>query len=290
MGWPLRRRRLPSRYAGHQAIRDRGRASYPLVGRRCLTLPTRRRPDLRSAGSFVSAAAARSPFWDRPPPMTREEIARPFVDFFHDRGHQRVTGSTLLPPPGDPVLFTTSGMHPLTPYLEGRRHPQGRRLVGVQRCLRTSDLDEVGDDTHLTVFEMLGSWSLGDYDHSQSLRWGLELLRDGFGLSPDRLHVTVFGGDSRLGVDQRSLDTWRELGVPVELLGDDNWWSNGPTGLCGPDSEIFVWTGSGPPTRTPGTDDRWVEVWNHVGMRYDRRPDGSLVPLSRPNVDTGLGL
>jgi len=221
---------------------------------------------------------------------TTDQVVSTFVDFFRGRGHQLVTGSTLLPPPGDPVLFTTSGMHPLTPYLEGRRHPQGRRLVGVQRCLRTSDLDEVGDDTHLTVFEMLGSWSLGDYDHSQSLRWGLELLRDGFGLSPDRLHVTVFGGDSRLGVDQRSLDTWRELGVPVELLDDDNWWSNGPTGLCGPDSEIFVWTGSGPPTRTPGTDDRWVEVWNHVGMRYDRRPDGSLVPLSQPNVDTGLGL
>lgn len=221
-----------------------------------------------------------------------DQIVRTFTDFFRERGHEPVTGGTLLPPPSDPVLFTTSGMHPLTPYLEGRPHPQGRRLVNVQRCLRTSDLDEVGDPTHLTMFEMLGSWSLGDYDHSQSLRWGYELLRDGFGVLPERMYVTVFGGDDEVGPDTESLRTWRESGLPVELTRDENWWSHGPVGLCGPDSEIFVWTGDPgtPPQGTPTTDPRWVEVWNHVSMRYRRLGDGSLQPLQQPSVDTGMGL
>jgi alanyl-tRNA synthetase len=222
--------------------------------------------------------------------MNTDQTVRTFVEFFEERGHHRVVGSSLIPPPGDPVLFTTSGMHPLTPYLTGRPHPLGTRLVDVQRCLRTTDLDEVGDRTHLTVFEMLGSWSLGDYDGQQSLRWGYELLRDGFGLDTSRMHVTVFGGNNLVGPDTESLETWRELGLPVELTGDENWWSNGPTGPCGPDSEIFLWTGDSPPRGTPTTDDRWVEVWNHVRMRYDRQEDGTLWPLSRPSVDTGLGL
>ncbi|MFI6013130.1 alanine--tRNA ligase-related protein [Streptomyces sp. NPDC051243] len=226
------------------------------------------------------------------PTPTTDRIVRTFTDFFRERGHELVTGGTLLPPPSDPVLFTTSGMHPLIPYLEGRPHPRGRRLVNVQRCLRTSDLDEVGDPTHLTMFEMLGSWSLGDYDHSQSLRWGHELLRDGFGVPPERMHVTVFGGDDEVGPDSRSLDTWRELGLPVELTADENWWSHGPVGLCGPDSEIFVWTGDPgtPPQGTPTTDPRWVEVWNHVSMRYRRLGDGGLQRIPRPGVDTGMGL
>lgn len=222
--------------------------------------------------------------------MDSDRTVRVFTDFYRERGHHLITGSTLLPPPGDPVLFTTSGMHPLTPYLEGRPHPRGRRLVNVQRCLRTTDLDEVGDSTHLTVFEMLGSWSLGDYSHSRSLRWGYELLRDGFGIPHDRLHATVFGGDEQVGPDLDSLRAWEESGVPVELTREDNWWSNGPVGPCGPDSEIFVWTGGTPPQGTPTTDPRWVEIWNHVVMRYRRLDDGSLQPLERPAVDTGMGL
>ncbi|MEH1100288.1 alanine--tRNA ligase-related protein [Micromonospora sp. CPCC 205561] len=222
--------------------------------------------------------------------MTYDPISRTFLDFFRERGHEPVPDCSLIPPPGDPVLFTTSGMHPLTPYLEGRPHPLGRRLVNVQRCLRTTDLDEVGDATHLTMFRMLGSWSLGDYDLPRSLRWGYELLRDGFGIAHDRLHVTVFGGDDRTGPDEPSLRVWGELGLPVELTAEENWWSNGPTGPCGPDTEIFVWTGDGPPRGTPGTDDGWMEVWNHVGMRYHRHPDGRLSPLRQPNVDTGMGL
>jgi alanyl-tRNA synthetase len=222
--------------------------------------------------------------------MNVDQTISTFTEFYRDRGHRENPENSLIPPPGDPVLFTTSGMHPLTPYLEGLRHPLGRRLTNVQRCLRTTDLEEVGDDTHLTVFEMLGSWSLGDYRGTQSLSWGYELLRDGFGISPDRLHVTVFGGDEQVGPDLDSQRTWERLGVPVELTREENWWSNGPTGPCGPDSEIFVWTGDTPPEGTPTTDDRWLEVWNHVMMRYRRHEDGSLSPLGQSNIDTGMGL
>jgi alanyl-tRNA synthetase len=129
--------------------------------------------------------------------MNVTETTRTFLEFFGERGHRVVQGSSLVPPDGDPVLFTTSGMHPLTPYLEGQPHPRGRRLAGLQRCLRTTDLDEVGDDRHLTVFQMLGSWSLGDYEGPQSLRWGYQLTTDGFGIGRDRLHATVFGGDRK---------------------------------------------------------------------------------------------
>ncbi|MFF1513058.1 alanine--tRNA ligase-related protein [Streptomyces sp. NPDC058305] len=222
--------------------------------------------------------------------MQTEQIVRTFVEYFEERGHRRVTGSTLLPPSGDPVLFTTSGMHPLTPYLLGRPHPLGRRLVNVQRCLRTTDLEEVGDDTHLTVFEMLGSWSLGDYEGPQSLDWGHRLLTEGLGIDPSLLYATVFAGDEQTGPDTDSLGLWQERGVPVELTVEDNWWSNGPVGPCGPDSEIFLWSGDTPPRSTPTGDDRWVEVWNHVMMRHRRLEDGSLVPLPQRSVDTGLGL
>jgi alanyl-tRNA synthetase len=222
--------------------------------------------------------------------MDTNTTIRTFTEYFRDRGHRPIESSTLIRPGDDPVMFTTAGMHPLTRYLVGEPHPLGRRLVGVQRCLRTTDLDETGDDTHLTVFQMLGSWSLGEYGGPQSQRWGLELLCDGFGLRRDRLHATVFGGDEQVGPDTDALETWRELGLPVELTVEDNWWSNGPAGPCGPDSEIFVWTGEGRPVGTPTTDDRWVELWNHVTMRYVRLEDGRLRPLAQPSVDTGMGL
>src|SRR5262245_9281073 len=224
------------------------------------------------------------------PGMSSSDPTGRFLEYFRDRGHRLIYSSSLVPPDRDPVLFTTSGMHPLTPYLLGRPHPLGRRLTVLQRCLRTTDLDEVGDETHLTVFQMLGSWSLGDYDGPQSLRWGCELLVDDFGIGLDRLHATVFGGDGEVEPDTQSLRTWDDLGVPVELTTTDNWWSNGPTGPCGPDSEIFVWTGDGPPQGTPGTDGRWMELWNHVALRYQRLGDGSLRPLPQRSVDTGMGL
>ena len=154
----------------------------------------------------------------------------------------------------------------------------------MQRCLRTTDLDEVGDRTHLTVFEMLGSWSLGDYPGEQSLRWGYELVTSGFGIDPGRLQATVFGGSDQVGPDTGLLQVWGELGVPVELTGMDNWWSNGPTGLCGTDSELFVWTGDTGPSGTGSqetgpqgprarTGAGWS--WNHVMLRYRRPDDGT---------------
>jgi alanyl-tRNA synthetase len=223
--------------------------------------------------------------------MNVAETTRTFLDFFEDRGHQVIAGGSLVPPGDGPVLFTAAGMHPLTPYLDGGPpHPQGRRLTGLQRCLRTTDLGEVGDERHLTVFQMLGSWSLGDYGGPQSLRWGFELITEILGTKRDRLYATVFGGDGQLGPDLAAQRTWDELGVPVEPTTDDNWWSNGPTGPCGPDSELFAWTGDGPPQGRPTTDERWMELWNHVTMRFRRHGDGRLEPLPRPNVDTGMGL
>ncbi|GHG06282.1 hypothetical protein GCM10018791_18390 [Streptomyces zaomyceticus] len=166
------------------------------------------------------------------------------------------------------MLFTTSGMHPLTPYLEGRPHPLGRRLVNVQRCLRTTDLDE----------------------GPESLDRGYGLLTEGLGVDPGLLHATVYGGDERSGRGSASLEFWQNRRVPVEPTVEDNWWSSGPTGPCGPDSEIFFWSGDTPPRSTPTRDDRWVEVWNHVMMRHRRLDDGSLVPLPQRNIGTGLGL
>jgi alanyl-tRNA synthetase len=222
--------------------------------------------------------------------MNADETTRTFLEFFEERGHRVIEGGSLMPPGDGPVLFTTSGMHPLTPYLDGLPHPRGPRLASVQRCLRTTDLDEVGDERHLTVFQMLGSWSLGDYDGPQSLRWGYELITKIFGTERGRLHATVFGGDEQVGADIQAQRTWEELGVPVEFTTEDNWWSNGPTGPCGPDSELFAWTGDGPPLGSPGTDERWMELWNHVTMRFRRHDDGSLEPLPHHNVDTGMGL
>lgn len=212
--------------------------------------------------------------------MDVTETVSTFTGFFRERRHRLIASSSLVPPPDDPVLFTSAGMHPLTRYLTGEPHPLGRRLAGSQRCLRTTDLEEVGDSCHLTVFQMLGSWSLGDYSQEQSLHWGLELLCDHFGIEPSQLHAAVFGGDEYLGPDEAGWRTWQQLGIAVELLGpEDNWWSNGPTGPCGRDTEIFAWTGDGPPEGTPERDPRWVELWNHVSMRYWRHPDGSLAPL-----------
>ncbi len=226
--------------------------------------------------------------------MDPNGIRTTFIEFFVERGHHRIESSSLVPPePDDPVLLVTSGMHPLTRYLEGISHPLGDRLVGSQRCVRTTDLDEVGDDSHLTLFEMLGSWSLGSYSHEQSLRWGYELLTSGFGIRPDLIGVSVFGGSDEVPPDDDSVRVWRDIGIPdqrISRLGSDNWWSNGPTGLSGPDSEIFVWTGPGDPSGSPGIDDGWLEVWNHVSMTYSRDESGRLRKLSRHCVDTGMGL
>jgi alanyl-tRNA synthetase len=229
---------------------------------------------------------------------TVEQVERTFLDDMVARGHVVILGHSVLSPTDD-VLFTTAGMHPLTPFLRGDLpHPDGRRLTDVQRCVRTTDVDEVGDDTHLTVFEMLGNWSLGDYFKEVSIPQSFDLLTGGFGIDAHRLYVTVFGGDTEVRADSESAAIWAQTfadagvdpaGRITPLGADDNWWSNGPTGLCGPDTEIFVHVGSQP---APVFGDRpeFVEVWNNVFMTYDRLEGGELTTLAQRNVDTGMGL
>lgn len=231
-------------------------------------------------------------------PMKSAELRKKFLNFFEtlENNEHKVINSASLVPEHDPtVLFTTAGMHPLVPFLLGEDHPGGKRLVNVQRCLRTDDIDDVGDETHNTFFEMLGNWSLGDYWKKESISWSLEFLTQVLKLPTGHLAVTVFAGDSDAPLDRESKDIWQSLGIPedrIELLGKkDNWWGPaGTTGPCGPDTEIFYWVGSGKPTGTPSTDKRWVEIWNNVFMEYSKNPDGSFSPLKQKNVDTGMGL
>ena len=228
---------------------------------------------------------------------TIEEIADRFLGFMEAHGHTVVEGHSVRSPTDD-VLFTTAGMHPLTPYLYGSPHPAGTRLTDVQRCVRTTDIEEVGDHTHLTVFEMLGNWSLGDYFKETAIPLSFDLLTNELGVDPERLYVTVYAGDDEIPADDDAVAIWsqtlRDGGVSVDgrinPLGDeDNWWSNGPVGLCGPDTEMFVYVGD---EAAPVFGDRpeFVEVWNNVFMTYDRSTDGSLTELKQRNVDTGMGL
>jgi alanyl-tRNA synthetase len=228
---------------------------------------------------------------------TVQRVEDTFLAFMRRAGHAVIEGHSVLSPTDD-VLFTTAGMHPLTPYLRGEPHPAGRRLADVQRCVRTTDVDEVGDGSHLTVFEMLGNWSLGDYFKETSIPQSFDLLTGDFGIDPHALYVTVFAGDEVVGRDDEAISIWRQVfadaGVDptgrINPLGDDdNWWSNGPRGLCGPDTEIFVHVGDDP---APPFGDRpeFVEVWNNVFMTYDRDDDGTVRELDQRNVDTGMGL
>lgn len=201
-------------------------------------------------------------------------------------------------PENDPsVLFNTAGMQPLVPYLLGKPHPMGKRIVDVQKCVRTGDIDDVGDDTHLTFFEMLGNWSLGDYFKQDSIQWSWEFLtsREWLGLDPTMLSVTVFEGDANAPRDEESANIWKSLGVPEEriayLPAEDNWWAAGPTGPCGPDTEIFYWVGEGVPQGNKGTHSKqWMEIWNNVFMQYNRLDEQTLEKLPAPCVDTGMGL
>ena len=225
-----------------------------------------------------------------------------FLAFFAERGHAIIPSASLIPE-GDPsVLFTTAGVHPLLPYLLGRPHPAGRLLADCQKCLRTTDIDQVGDATHLTFFEMLGNWSLGAYFKRESITWSHELLTrdDLLAIAPQRLWISVFAGNQATPADAESAGIWRALGIPAErivYLGEEhNWWALGPEGPCGPDTEVFVDTTGvacqrGDAACLPGTCDcgRFVEVWNNVFMTFQRRGD-HLLPLPQANVDTGMGL
>ena len=229
--------------------------------------------------------------------MNAKELRERYIRFFEERGHRRIPSAPLLPENDPTVLFTTAGMHPLVPFLLGEPHPQGQRLVNFQRCIRTNDIDEVGDLSHLTFFEMLGNWSLGDYFKEQSIRWSYEFLTSELGIDPARLAVTVFTGDSDAPRDELSAGVWRNLGIPEEriffLPKADNWWGPaGITGPCGPDSEIFYDTGA-PDHEScrPGCScGKWLEIWNNVFMEYNKNADGTYSKLKQQNVDTGMGV
>ena len=230
--------------------------------------------------------------------ITAKQLRQKYLDFFKEKGHAVISGASLIPENDPTVLFTTAGMHPLVPYLLGEKHPGGKRLVDVQKCLRTDDIDEVGDAFHHTFFEMLGNWSLGDYFKKEAIEWSLEFLtsEEWLGLSKEKLAVSVFAGDNDALFDKEAFDTWVSLGISekriVKLPKKNNWWGPvGQTGPCGPDTEMFYWTGQDPTPEVFDPDDlRWVEIWNDVFMQYNKKPDGSFELLKQQNVDTGMGM
>jgi alanyl-tRNA synthetase len=233
--------------------------------------------------------------------MQAKEIRDTYLRFFEERGHRIVPSASLVPSVHDPsVLLTTAGMQPFKPYFLGRERPPAPRLTDVQKCFRTTDIEEVGNTArHLTFFEMLGNWSFGDYFKAESIPWGWELSTQGFGMDPERIWVTVFGGDEELGLgpDEEAIEIWRGVGVPderiVRLGREDNFWQAGPTGPCGPCSELYLDRGEdfGAPGERPGDDtDRFLEFWNHVFMTYDLSGEGVLTELPMRNIDTGMGL
>ena len=231
--------------------------------------------------------------------MNANELRSKYIEFFKSKNHAVISGQSLIPENDPSVLFTTAGMHPLVPYLLGETHPAGTRLTDYQKCVRTGDIDEVGDPSHLTCFEMLGNWSLGDYFKKESIAFSYEFLtsKDWLALDPRKISVTVFAGDENAPRDEEAAQIWKDNGMPEDkiayLPASDNWWAAGPTGPCGPDTEIFYWVGEGlPPVGSnKGTDSaNWMEIWNNVFMQYNRIDEKTLVPLPKQNVDTGMGL
>ena len=230
--------------------------------------------------------------------LTADQLRDSYLKFFESKGHAIISGASLIPENDPTVLFTTAGMHPLVPYLLGERHPSGTRLTDVQKCVRTGDIDAVGDSCHLTFFEMLGNWSLGDYFKKEAIAWSYEFLTQHLGFSPDQLSVTVFEGEGNVPRDEESIAIWKSLGIPESriyaLPKDDNWWGPaGATGPCGPDTEMFIDNGK-PACSTvcrPGCHcGKYIEIWNDVFMQYNKTADGTYEPLKQSNVDTGMGV
>ena len=228
------------------------------------------------------------------------ELRSMFLKFFKDHGHAVISSASVIPENDPTVLFTTAGMHPLVPYLMGAKHPAGKRLTDVQKCVRTGDIDDVGDFSHLTFFEMLGNWSLGDYFKEQMIPWSWEFLTspEYLGLPKDRLAFSVFAGDADCPRDEESAQLWRNCGVADDhiffLPKENNWWGPaGITGPCGPDTEMFIITDKEPcgPNCSPACScGRYLEIWNYVFMQYNKKADGTFEPLEQKNVDTGMGL
>ena len=216
-----------------------------------------------------------------------------YIDFFVSKGHKQIPSAPVVPENDPSVLFNTAGMQPLIPYLMGEPHPYGTRLVDYQKCVRTNDLDSIGDTTHHTFFEMLGNWSLGDYFKDESISWSFEFLTKVLNIPVDRLAVTVYAGEGNIPFDEVSYNKWLSLGIPKERIAkttQDNFWIAGASGPCGPDTEIFYFrsTDDIPEVFDP-EDDRWVEIWNNVFMEFYKDQDGVITELPKKNVDTGMG-
>lgn len=230
--------------------------------------------------------------------MTAQELRRMYFEFFKKRGHCEIASASLLPDNDPTVLFTTAGMHPLVPFLLGERHPQGKRLTNIQKCIRTCDIDEVGDDTHLTFFEMLGNWSLGDYFKDESISLSFEFLTTALKLPLERLAITVFCGDEVFERDEETAKIWKAKGLADHQIfyygREENWWGPaGVTGPCGPDTEIFYDMGKEPCCEACGPAchcGKYVEIWNNVFLEYNKNRDGTFEPLQNKNVDTGMGM
>ncbi len=230
--------------------------------------------------------------------MNRKDLIKKYIEFFKSKDHAQIKNSSLVPENDPTVLFTTAGMHPLVPYLLGEPHPQGKRVCNVQRCIRTGDIEEAGDTTHHTFFEMAGNWSLGDYWKKEAIEMSFEFAIKQLKLPIERIAVTVFEGDDKAPRDEESVKIWKDLGMPEErivyLPGKDNWWGPaGETGPCGPCTEMFYWKPNdipAPKTFNPDDEDNWVEIWNDVLMEYNKDTDGNYNKASQQNIDNGRGL
>ncbi len=228
--------------------------------------------------------------------MDRKELIKKYLEFFESKGHKIIPSASLVPENDPTVLFTTAGMHPLVPYLLGQKHPLGKRLANVQKCVRTTDIDEVGDETHHTFFEMLGNWSMGDYFKKEAIEWSFEFLTKILKIPVEKLAVSVFKGDENAPKDEEAAKIWLSLGIPKERIAflpkEDNWWGPaGKTGPCGPDTEMFYWKSKEkPPQKFNPEEKNWVEVWNDVLMQYVKNEKGEYVEAKQKNVDTGMGV
>jgi len=228
--------------------------------------------------------------------ITREQLITKYIEFFKDKKHKEVPSASVIPANDPTVLFTTAGMHPLVPYLLGQKHPLGKRLVSVQKCIRTGDIEEVGDTTHHTFFEMLGNWSLGDYDKTEAIKYSFEFLTKVLKIPISHLAISCFEGDKDAPKDISSAQTWESLGIPKERIAflpkKNNWWGPaGQTGPCGPDTEMFYWRSSEKPPKTFHAEDaQWVEIWNDVFMEYEKTSEGKFLKAKQSNVDTGMGV
>lgn len=230
--------------------------------------------------------------------ITADDLRKMYIDFFVSKGHRQISGASLIPENDPTVLFTTAGMHPLVPYILGAEHPQGKRLTDYQKCIRTGDIDSVGDPHHLTFFEMLGNWSLGDYFKEEAIEYSYEFLTKVLEIDPERISVTVFAGDDEVQRDEIAAAKWKSLGIPAERIyykgREDNWWGPaGETGPCGPDSEMFYDTGRpacGPDCAPGCSCGKYFEIWNDVFMGYRKEADGTYHEMERKCIDTGMGI